>query len=59
MLAIVGISCVVGFLVYFGLSFLLILPRIFGVNGVFLVGFFAEICVVILSVILLKKCLRF
>ncbi|MGX3010164.1 MATE family efflux transporter [Helicobacter sp. 23-1044] len=41
------------------LAFLLILPRIFGVNGVFLVGFFAEICVVILSVILLKKCLRF
>lgn len=41
------------------LAFLLILPRIFGVNGVFLVGFFAEICVVILSVILLKKSLRF
>lgn len=41
------------------LAFLMILPRFWGVEGVFVVHFFAEICVLIASVILLKKVLRF
>lgn len=41
------------------LAFLMILPRFWGVEGVFIVHFFAEICVLIVSVILLKKALRF
>lgn len=40
------------------LAFLMILPRFWGVEGVFIVHFFAEICVLIASVILLKKALR-
>lgn len=40
------------------LVFLMILPRFWGVEGVFIVHFFAEICVLIVSVILLKKALR-
>lgn len=41
------------------LAFLMILPRFWGVEGVFVVHFFAEICVLVVSVILLKKVLRF
>ena len=41
------------------LGFLLILPLFLGINGVFLVSFFAECCVLVLSAILLKKALKF
>lgn len=41
------------------LGFLFVLPSFLGVNGVLLVSFFAEFCVLVLSAILLKKALKF